>query len=67
MTMKVIQFNDAHIDSNLNIIPGKAPVRPEYAVDAYILHANKTQNKSKEQLLNENYHKVCSGQSHHKN
>ena len=65
--MKVIQFKDAYIDSNFKITAGSAPVRPEYTVDAYILHANKTQNKSKEQLLNENYHKVCSGQSHHKN
>ena len=65
--MKVIQFNDAYIDSNLNIIPGPAPVRPEYVVDAYILHANKTQNKSKEQYLNENYYKVCSGQNRNKN
>ena len=65
--MKVIQFNDAYIDSNLNIIPGPAPVRPEYTVDAYILDANISQNKSKEQLLNENYYKVCSGQNRHKN
>lgn len=65
--MQVIQFNDAYIDSNLNIIPGKAPVRPEYTVDAYILDANISQNKSKEQLLNENYYKVCSGQNRSKN
>lgn len=65
--MKVIQFNDAYIDSNLNIIPGPAPVRPEYTVDAYILDANISQNKSKEQLLNENYYKVCSGQNRNKN
>ena len=64
--MQVIQFNDAYIDSNLNIIPGPAPVRPEYTVDAYILDANISQNKSKEQLLNENYYKVCSGQNHSK-
>ena len=65
--MKVIQFNDAYIDSNLNIIPGPAPVRPEYTVDAYILDANISQNKSKEQLHNENYYKVCSGQNRSKN
>ena len=65
--MKVIQFNDAYIDSNLNIIPGPAPVRPEYVVDAYILDANISQNKSKDQLRNENYHKVCSGQNRNKN
>ena len=65
--MQVIQFNDAYIDSNLNIIPGPAPVRPEYTVDAYILDANISQNKSKEQLLNENYYKVCSGQNRSKN
>lgn len=65
--MKVIQFNDAYIDSNLNIIPGPAPVRPEYTVDAYILDANISQNKSKEQLRNENYYKVCSGQNRSKN
>ena len=65
--MQVIQFNDAYIDSNLNIIPGSAPVRPEYTVDAYILDANISQNKSKEQLRNENYYKVCSGQNRSKN
>ena len=65
--MKVIQFNDAYIDSNLNITPGSAPVRPEYTVDAYILDANISQNKSKEQLRNENYYKVCSGQNRNKN
>lgn len=65
--MQVIQFNDAYIDSNLNIIPGSAPVRPEYTVDAYILDANISQNKSKEQYLNENYYKVCSGQNRNKN
>ena len=65
--MKVIQFKDAYIDSNLKIIPGSAPVRPEYAVDAYILDANISQNKSKEQLRNENYYKVCSGQNRSKN
>ena len=65
--MQVIQFNDAYIDSNLNIIPGPAPVRPEYTVDAYILDANISQNKSKEQLRNENYYKVCSGQNRSKN
>ena len=65
--MQVIQFNDAYIDSNLNIIPGSAPVRPEYTVDAYILDANISQNKSKEQYLNENYYKVCSGQNRSKN
>lgn len=65
--MRVIQFNDAYIDSSLRIYPGSASVHPEYTVDAYILDANISQNKSKEQLLNENYYKVCSGQNRNKN
>lgn len=65
--MKVIQFKDAYIDTNFKITAGPAPVRPEYTVDAYILDANISQNKSKEQLLNENYYKVCSGQNRNKN
>lgn len=65
--MQVIQFKDAYIDTNFKITAGPAPVRPEYTVDAYILDTNISQNKSKEQLLNENYYKVCSGQNRNKN